>query len=312
MCEIDVITSILTLTNHSPMLKKPFYAFRTYVEDCRKTFKSLWADAKYKHAPKGFVSIQNFVDLFIKNQTREVKTCLALQVNNQVPFGEEISRASVFVNASMSEDIEQVVDMLSGSIDQEYGDGQTFTLFTMIWFSPISLYQDQLDEQLKENLIDYAVKECEAIFMIQTGVVNAFSDLWVISAIDSAMKRQKKTYFVLSSDWKEKYVRERNAGAIYEWDTKETPQVYRKKLTKFNEKEDRWVLLSREDVPKPSFRIEREGGESMNRWNNHFVAFRSLNYLLMDKEEWAVREEDRVEKWQPVLRANVLQVILLI
>jgi len=269
------------------------HEFAAYINNCKTQFPSVWAHAKYRTNPRGFVSIKNFVDVFITRQTQKVGTCIALQLNRDIPRrNSEITEAKVFVNAAWSEDIEQVKDILIASVGkQRYGDDQEpFSLFSTIWFLPISLYHQGTDGFDRSIILDDAVRSCKAVFTIQTGVVNAFSNLWVVSAMEAANRISKPNHFILSSDWKDKYVHEQIAEAKYGWTGGENP-VYRRINLYFTNEKGNKVLLQRVELP--------HGGR--------FSAFQSLNYLLMDKEEWGVRMEELVEKWQPILRINVIE-----
>ncbi len=292
----DVISSAinLNLSNDSPTFKKQLKYLTQYTEACKSGLTPLWKQTQFRKEPKGYVSIKNFVDVFIKGSTKDLGTCLSLQLNQQLHFDQRLLPAEVFVNVSMSENIEQVLDTLWTEIGRKYGDdfGETFGEMTMIWFPAISLYQERVDDQLREGLDKHVLKSCKSMFVIQTGAVNAFSDLWVISALHYAEDAKKQLRFILSEDWKEKYIRQQRTSSEYMW----IDNCYRK----VRETNRNRVLLNREDI--------RNGGD--NR------AFRSLNYLLMDQEEWAVRmERDPTTgresyKWQAILRSNVLEVSL--
>jgi hypothetical protein len=120
------------------------------------------------------------------------------------------------------------------------------------------------------------------MFVIQTGICNSYSRLWCVSEFSAAIANDVKIHHIFSKDWKEKYISNNNTGFTYNWESFEHSSgekhwVYRKKLS--NENRDERVRLA---GPIP-------------------VCFKSVNYFLMEEEEWGTGRNGH----QPILRLNV-------
>ncbi len=258
------------------------------------------------------MSVDDFTQEFILRHNESVGVCSALYLNQKLVKSEDLE-ASVFLCVSGKEEIEQVVEMLEKCVGKKFGN-LTFTANTLLWFAPISLYQPKLNEQLQfDGIFKYAMIDCKAFFAIQTAVVDAFTDVWCLRQLESAVQTETPMHFILSQDWITMYVREVTLGHTYDWYTpSDGDAVYRKILytlkTEVGEEPER-VLLTRQEMTKEI----KQGGHNFTKHNDHFPSFRSYKYHLMEKDEWALRETPDVSgtvpvRAQPVLRANVKSV----
>ena len=202
--------------------------------------------------------------------------------------------AEVFVSLSWDEDIEQVMMMLKSQIGTTR-IGQTaedkFKDTTVLWLSPFCLYQGGDDagptlvSQLERGIFKEVIQADPRspvgfMFVIRTGVCNAYTRLWCVSElfaaiVDDAKKLRNDIMIthIFSRDWKEKYTQNEMKDFEYRWDG----DVYRKLVTK--------TALSVR-IADPEF-------------------LTSANYYLMDEQEYTATRSGTI---QPVLRGNVLAV----
>ncbi len=272
--------------------QKTFTDLEKYVNHCKYKSPYLWSKCKHKRGkPAGnkFVSILDLVEHFIKPQTKGTGSSIALNMIKP----ETAQNAQVFVSLSWDEDIEQVMVMLKSQIDTTRIGKTPTDLFrsnSVLWLSPFSLYQGgdnagpTLESQLANDVFKKVIQKAStspvrSMFVIRTGICNAYTRLWCVSELLAAIENDdlEKTLrndiritHIFSRDWKEKYIQNETKDFEFRWDN----GVYRKMITKATEHKVR--------VGNPDF-------------------LRSANYYLMDEQEYT----SRYGVIQPVLRANV-------
>ena len=259
---------------------------KRYVKYCKERYPCLWSQCIRKRGKNKFVSIDDLCQDFIRPQTKDVNSCIALNMKSVLGKDFEIP-AEVFVSLSWDEDIEKVIDMLELQKGTSIGkNGREFSDSTIIWMSAFSIYQGDgrgsLSNQLDIGVFQQITKSVLDMFVIQTGTCNSYSRIWCVSEFSAAIENNVKIHHIFSKDWEEKYIRSNNTGFTYGWEIFEHSggkkvKIYRKKLS--NENGDEKVRLAGKI---PDF-------------------FKSVNYFLMEEEEWG----DGPGGPQPILRLNV-------
>jgi len=187
--------------NSSPYLSITLANLKKYVNFCKDQFPQHWEICK-KRGENKYVSLEDLNEVFIKEQTRELGSGIALNMINP----EEQKQAEIFVNVSWKEDIDELINMLATV-------GETVP----IWIAPFALYQTNLNQQLGMGVFHKVVQVVTKMYIIQSTNYDPFSRLWCLSEFSDVLDQFGEITLVHSKTWKSKYTASRKTGVIYSW-----------------------------------------------------------------------------------------------